>query len=106
MKLIKTIDMEDENTIHEQLAEIKRLKSELSQAREELKKHEWVSVKERLPEDKNQLCVFVHFHQDTSIESYVAKFSDIEYFRAFQLKNSYTHWKPINLPEPPTKSTT
>lgn len=59
---------------------------------------EWISVKERLPEDEDY-CLFVQFSRGIIITSYSEQFSDVKKFRKYELKEQYTHWMP--LPEPP-----
>lgn len=63
----------------------------------------WISVKERLPEDDNQFCVFAQWYPNWSrwVNSESMTWAEIKRSREYDLKNSYTHWQPLaNNPYP------
>lgn len=62
---------------------------------------QWIPVSERLPEDDEQLVIFIEWHERWKrvIEQYVSKWINVKQHREFDLKKNYTHWMP--LPPPP-----
>ena len=68
-------------------------------------KDEWISVKDRLPEDDSQLTVFIHWSDNwkTVIQNDVYTWADIKIWRKYDLANNYTHWMPLPLPSPPNQ---
>lgn len=63
---------------------------------------EWISVKDRLPEDEKQVLVYDRIHKTCTIGNY-KKTEENDYWVAYQGESSIwyniTHWMP--LPEPP-----
>lgn len=61
---------------------------------------EWISVKDRLPEDDEQLCAFINWKSgwNTTIQNEVKKWKEIKVWRSFDLERNYTHWMPLPIP--------
>ena len=77
------------------LMEIQRLENEL-------KKYDWVSVKDRLPEDGQE--VFAYCSEADSFEMLVLRCLSENMWinRALDIYENVTHWMP--LPEPPKEN--
>lgn len=59
----------------------------------------WINIKDSLPENDNDFCLFVELYNGIIIQSWARTFLKIKQWRKSELENSYTHW--ILLPEPP-----
>lgn len=67
-------------------------------------KRQWISVKERLPDNGKMLCVFAAWYDPwkrfTDTEVYT--FDEIRNHRSWELEKVYTHW--MELPSSPELS--
>jgi len=60
----------------------------------------WISVKNKLPRGKKQLCVFIRWHEEwqTVINEYVGSYDEVLRYREYELKNEYNFWRPLSKP--------
>ena len=79
------------------------LLDKVEQLQAELDKHRWIPVRERLPEEHEDIvvCYKHHFNQQSFPNMPDAlRIIDTSYYKdRFELEEEVTHWKPIILPE-------
>lgn len=63
--------------------------------------NDWISVKDDLPDNDDLWVLFVQWKPEwnTVIGEYYNTWGNVKAWREFDLKNNYTHWKPIQPPQ-------